>query len=289
MNSNVIPLIMNRLFFSVGQFSHFYPAVVSEFRGGAVARRGDGGGKDDERLPEGGSIRLDSKISGGHHESHGVGSSAARIASAIHGDARLVADAGADAVEGAGYRHAGARRRLPGREASFPKLAAPLRDRKSLSAEGCEGRRKTSGSALRVRSFGKGRDGNKTAFQHHGIVVRDARLCLPDHRHVATGRDRRDSSMERNRYNRWWWPARGYTPAGIECWNGIRAIDYLQSRPEVDLERIAVTGISGGGAASFWIAAADERIKVAVPVSGMSDLEEYVGEKVVNGHCDCMF
>src|SRR2546428_770687 len=36
-------------------------------------------------------------------------------------------------------------------------------------------------------------------------------------------------------------------------------------------------------------AATAERVKVAVPVSGMSDLEEYVGEKVVNGHCDCMF
>ena len=52
---------------------------------------------------------------------------------------------------------------------------------------------------------------------------------------------------------------------------------------------IGVTGISGGGAATFWIAAADERVKVAVPVSGMSDLESYVTNKVINGHCDCMF
>ena len=50
-----------------------------------------------------------------------------------------------------------------------------------------------------------------------------------------------------------------------------------------------MTGISGGGAATFWIAAADERVKVAVPVSGMSDLESYVTNKVINGHCDCMF
>src|SRR5262249_13240148 len=38
-----------------------------------------------------------------------------------------------------------------------------------------------------------------------------------------------------------------------------------------------------------WIAAADERVKCAVPVSGMSDLESYVKNKVINGHCDCMF
>jgi hypothetical protein len=86
-----------------------------------------------------------------------------------------------------------------------------------------------------------------------------------------------------------WWQALGYTPAGVECWNGIRGIDYLCSREDVDKDRIGVTGISGGGASTVWIAAADERVKVAVPVSGMSDLESYVTNKVINGHCDCMF
>ncbi|MFO0928050.1 MAG: prolyl oligopeptidase family serine peptidase [Gemmataceae bacterium] len=52
---------------------------------------------------------------------------------------------------------------------------------------------------------------------------------------------------------------------------------------------MGVTGISGGGAATIWIAAADDRVKVAVPVSGMSDLESYVSNRVINGHCDCMF
>jgi len=69
----------------------------------------------------------------------------------------------------------------------------------------------------------------------------------------------------------------------------MRGIDYLSSRPDVDPLRIAVTGISGGGAATFWIAAADERVKVAVPVSGMADLQSYVSNRVINGHCDCMF
>ena len=72
---------------------------------------------------------------------------------------------------------------------------------------------------------------------------------------------------------RFWWHSAGYTPAGVECWNGVRAIDYLVTRPDVDADKIGVTGISGGGAATFWIAAADDRVKVAVPVSGMSDLE----------------
>ncbi|MGI8601915.1 MAG: alpha/beta hydrolase family protein [Verrucomicrobiales bacterium] len=135
---------------------------------------------------------------------------------------------------------------------------------------------------------GRGRDGNKTTFQHHGMwFATHGHVCLI----IDTLQLGEVAGIHHGtyRHDRWWWQARGYTPAGVECWNGMRAIDYLQSRPEVDPERIAVTGISGGGAATFWIAAADERVKVAVPVSGMGDLEDYVGEKVVNGHCDCMF
>lgn len=135
---------------------------------------------------------------------------------------------------------------------------------------------------------GRGRDGNKAAFQHHGMwFATHGYVCL-----IIDSLQLGEVAAIHHgtyRYNRWWWQARGYAPSAVECWNGIRALDYLQSRPEVDPDRLAVTGISGGGAASFWIAAADERVKVAVPVSGMDDLEDYVGEKVVNGHCDCMF
>ncbi len=81
--------------------------------------------------------------------------------------------------------------------------------------------------------------------------------------------------------------SRGYTPAGVEAWNGIRGVDLLSQLEYVDAARIGVTGISGGGAATFWIAAADPRVSVAIPVSGMADLESYVPNLVVNGHCDC--
>ena len=133
----------------------------------------------------------------------------------------------------------------------------------------------------------KGRDGNKTAFQDHGMwFASNGYICLI----IDTLQLGEIAGKHHGTYNlnRWWWQARGYTPAGVECWNGVRAIDYLVSRPDVDAERIGVTGISGGGAATIWIAAADERVKVAVPVSGMSDLESYVSHKIINGHCDCM-
>lgn len=134
----------------------------------------------------------------------------------------------------------------------------------------------------------RGRNGGKTAFQSHGIwLAKHGYLCLI----VDTLQLGEIAGIHHGTYNRerWSWHSRGYTSAGVECWNGVRGIDYLISRPDVDPERLAVTGISGGGAATFWIAAADERIKVAIPVSGMADLEAYVGNRVINGHCDCMF
>jgi cephalosporin-C deacetylase-like acetyl esterase len=134
----------------------------------------------------------------------------------------------------------------------------------------------------------RGRDGNKVAYQSHGIwFARHGYVCLI----VDTLQLGEIAAFHHGTYNlkRWWWHSRGYTPAGVEAWNGIRGIDYLVSRPDVDPERLAVTGISGGGAATFWIAAADDRVKVAVPVSGMADLEAYVPDRVINGHCDCMF
>jgi dienelactone hydrolase len=95
----------------------------------------------------------------------------------------------------------------------------------------------------------------------------------------------------------WWWQTRGYTPAGIECWNAMRAIDYLETRPEVDAKRIGVTGRSGGGASTWWVLAADDRPQVFAPVAGIADLQAHVcqgatpryADGVISGHCDCMY
>src|SRR5215469_4429665 len=54
-------------------------------------------------------------------------------------------------------------------------------------------------------------------------------------------------------------------------WDGIRALDYLLSRPEVDPERIGCTGQSGGGTMTMYLAALEPRIKVAVESDGNSE------------------
>ena len=89
--------------------------------------------------------------------------------------------------------------------------------------------------------------------------------------------------------NGWFhWYSRGYTPAGVEVWNAMRGLDLLTQRPEVDAERLGVTGISGGGAQSWFVAAADERIKAVAPVCGASTVKAHVHTRTVDGHCDCM-
>jgi len=60
----------------------------------------------------------------------------------------------------------------------------------------------------------------------------------------------------------------GRSYMGLLVYETIRAVDYLLTRPDVDPNRIGITGFSLGGAVSWYAAAADPRLSVVVPVCG---------------------
>jgi Acetyl xylan esterase (AXE1) len=107
--------------------------------------------------------------------------------------------------------------------------------------------------------------GSKTQYQHHAITfARHGYACLIiDPIQIAE-----TFALHHGVYNLEMpdWYARGYTPAGVEVWNVIRALDYLETRSEIDKERLGITGRSGGAAMSWFSAAVDSRLKVVVPV-----------------------
>ena len=146
---------------------------------------------------------------------------------------------------------------------------------------------------LFVGHYNRGRNGHKTFMQDQGKwFASNGYVCLIMD---TLGRGELPGTHQglyaqapKPGGERMWWISRGYSPAGIECWNAIRGIDYLTARTEVDAGRIAATGLSGGGAVTFWIAAVDDRVKVAAAHSGLTDWESLVLDRILRLHCDCM-
>ena len=130
--------------------------------------------------------------------------------------------------------------------------------------------------------------GAKTSYQRHGHT-------LARHGYAAMVIDpvqiAETAGLHHGVYNQemYEWYTRGYSPAGLEVWNAIRALDYLETREEIDGDRFAMTGRSGGAAMTWFTAAVEPRIKVAIPIMGISTYAASVPRNTQRLHCDCMF
>ncbi len=71
------------------------------------------------------------------------------------------------------------------------------------------------------------------------------------------------------------WPA-GLTLLGVQVHDNHRAVDYLRTRPEVDGDRLGITGASGGGNQSMYAGALDERFGAVVPVCSVGNYQAYL-------------
>ena len=69
----------------------------------------------------------------------------------------------------------------------------------------------------------------------------------------------------------------GWCTATFRIWDGIRSLDYLASRPEIDPKRLGCTGCSGGGTLTSYLMALDDRILAAAPSCYLTSLERLFG------------
>lgn len=85
-----------------------------------------------------------------------------------------------------------------------------------------------------------------------------------------------DSLIERRaegNHNDWTLVQGGTNTTGYYVWDCIRALDYMATRNDTDMTKIGITGASGGGLATLYTFAADDRYTAAVPVVYMASME----------------
>jgi dienelactone hydrolase len=71
---------------------------------------------------------------------------------------------------------------------------------------------------------------------------------------------------------------------GMMVYDNLRALDYLQTREDIDMNRVATMGMSMGSTMAWWLAALDERIKVCVDLCCLTDFDELIKENGLSLH-----
>ena len=71
---------------------------------------------------------------------------------------------------------------------------------------------------------------------------------------------------------------------GMMVYDSLKAIDYLATRDDVDLNRLATLGLSMGSTMAWWVAALDERVKVCIDLCCLTDFQALLDANGLDGH-----
>ena len=71
---------------------------------------------------------------------------------------------------------------------------------------------------------------------------------------------------------------------GMMVYDSLKAIDYLATRDDLDLNRLATLGLSMGSTMAWWVAALDERVKVCIDLCCLTDFQALLDANGLDGH-----
>jgi dienelactone hydrolase len=111
------------------------------------------------------------------------------------------------------------------------------------------------------------------ALAAHGYSV----LCID----AWTFGDRRGRT-ESETFKEMLW--RGQVMWGMMVFDSLRAIDYLATRDDVDMGRLATLGLSMGSTMAWWVAALDERVRVCVDLCCLTDYQALIESQGLDEH-----
>jgi dienelactone hydrolase len=77
---------------------------------------------------------------------------------------------------------------------------------------------------------------------------------------------------------------RGQVLWGMMMFDEFRALSYLATRPEVDPQRLGVTGMSMGSTKTWWLAALDPRVRLAIDICCLTDFDSLIAAHGLSGH-----
>lgn len=104
-----------------------------------------------------------------------------------------------------------------------------------------------------------------------------AAFCLD-----AWGFEERSGRAELDIFKEMLW--KGQVMFGMMVYDNLRALDYLQTREDLDAERVATMGMSMGSTMAWWLGALDERIKVVVDLNCLTDFQTLLEKGELRRH-----